>query len=257
MTEKECSFDKPVRTCDYRCFACTLMHGLEKGGKGGLWATTGVPKRYKDVRIEEIPVGNQNPKAYELAKRYSSNILSTVQDTNIGLFLYSIPSKENPFGTGTGKTTTAVALLNQYVIERVRAYLRGEQELENNPALFVKVTELQNSFNAQFRGTFSQKETASIRYYNLKKAIKETEFVVMDDIATRGTRISEAFEDELYEVIDYRATQIDKGATLFTSNVDMTGISEALGERIASRISGMTVNVGFTGKDNRKDSIFN
>lgn len=252
-----CSFDKVERTCDYRCFACTFMHGLEQGGKGGLWATTGVPKKYRGTRIETLPIASDNPKAKVLLERYADNILENVQEKNIGLFLYSIPTDDNPFGTGTGKTTSATALLNEYVIKRSKAYLTGKQEMRSNPAIFVKVTELQNNFNGQFRGTFEQKERASTRYYRLKEALKKTEFVVMDDIATRGSRVTEAFEDELYEILDYRATQIDKGATVFTSNVNMDELTKSLGERIASRISGMAIKVGFTGKDNRLDSLFN
>lgn len=250
---KECSFDKTERTCGYDCFACTFMFGLN--GNGGLWATTGVPTKYKGSRIDNLPIEEDNPKAFRLVERYVENILTNVQDKNLGLFLYSIPNKENPFGTGTGKTTAATALLNHYVIERSRAYLTGKQDMRNNPAIFVKSTELQNSFNAQFRGPLAMRDRASERYYALKKALKETEFVVMDDIATRGSRVTEAFEDELYEIIDYRASQLDKGATVFTSNVTMTELADNLGERIASRIAGMTIKVGFVGEDKRLDSL--
>lgn len=256
MTELEhsCSFDKTERTCDYTCFACTFMHGVS--GDKGLWSTTGVPNKYRGSRLSNLPIKEQNPKAYTLIERYIGDILSTVQEKNVGLFLYSIPEDENPFGTGTGKTTAATAILNHYVIERSRAYFSGKQPMKDNPAIFVKATELQNSFNAQFRGTLDMKDKASRRYYGLKQALKTTEFVVFDDIATRGSRVSEAFEEELYEIIDYRASQIENGATLFTSNVNMKELTKTLGDRIASRIAGMCLKVGFTGTDNRLDSLF-
>lgn len=255
MTEKiECSFHKDTRECDYKCFPCTFMHGVE-GGKGGMWATTGVPKAYKGARLSNLPIAEANPKAYSLITKYVDNVLMFVQEKHAGLFLYSIPDADNPFGTGTGKTTSAVTVLNHFLIERARAYFKGEQKLQDNPVIFVKSTELQNSFNAQFRGTREMQEKASQRYYNLKKAVKNTELVVLDDIATRGSRISEAYEDELYEILDYRSTN-DIGATIFTSNVTMEEVSKSLGERIASRIAGMTVKVGFKGTDNRLDSLF-
>lgn len=253
---KECSFHKTERECDFRCFACTFMFGVE-GGKGGLWATTGVPKKYKGARQDNLPIEEQNPKAFKLINQYIDRVLYFVQEKNAGLYLYSIPDNSNPFGTGTGKTTSAVTVLNHFMIERARAYFKGEQQLDNNPAIFVKSTELQNTFNAQFRGTFEQKEQASTRYYSLKEALKKTELVVLDDISTRGSRITEAFEDELYEIIDYRASQLDTGATIFTSNVNMEEMAKNLGDRIASRIAGMTVKVGFQGTDNRVDSLFN
>lgn len=252
--DANCSFDKEHKTCGYECFACTFMHGLN--GDGGLWATTGVPKKYKGTRMENLPIKEANPKAHAVIERYIENVLENVQEKNIGLYLYSVPNNENPFGTGTGKTTVATTILNHYVIERSKAYLTGKQDLKRNPAIFVKATELQNTFNAQFRGTLDHKDKASERYYRLKDAIKQTELVVLDDTATRGSRISEAFEEELYEIIDYRASQMDNGATIFTSNVNMQEATKSLGERIASRILGMTVSVGFRGKDNRVDSFF-
>ena len=252
--KRDCSFHKVERECDYTCFPCTFMFGVE-GGKGGLWATTGVPKAYKGCRIDNLPIAEANPRAYTIVQKYVDNVMSFVLEKNAGLFLYSIPDESNPFGTGTGKTTSAITILNHYVIERARAYLKGQMDMKDNPALFVKCTELQNVFNAQFRGSKEMQEQASARYYSLKKALKNTELVVMDDIATRGSRISEAFEDELYEILDYRATHAN-GATIFTANINMDDLSKCLGERIASRIAGMTVKIGFRGQDNRLDSLF-
>lgn len=252
--DHDCSFDKTERTCGYKCFACTFMHGLN--GDGGLWATTGVPNKYKGTRVDNLPIEADNPKAHKVISRYIDNVLENVQEKNIGLYLYSVPDDSNPFGTGTGKTTSATAILNHYVIERSKAYLTGKQDMQRNPALFVKATELQNNFNAQFRGTLALKDKASERYYRLKEAIKQTELVVLDDTATRGSRISEAFEEELYEIIDYRESQLENGATIFTSNVNMQELTKGLGERIASRINGMTVSVGFRGSDKRKDALF-
>jgi DNA replication protein DnaC len=248
-----CKHAGDEQVCNFSCFAYAFMHGVE-GGSGGLWNTSGVPKAYRKCRISNLPIKEENPKAYAMAQKYVANVLTLVLEKPTGLLLYSLPAKDNPFGTGTGKTTTAVTILNHFLIERSRAYLRGEMELNANPALFVKATELQNTFNAQFRGTKEMQDEASVRYYNLKNAIKKTELVVLDDIATRGSKISEAFEDELYEMLDYRNT--NSLTTIFTSNVNLEEMAKCLGDRIASRIAGMTVQVGFTGKDYRKDFLF-
>lgn len=258
--EKNCVFADNCKNagvegvCNFTCYPYAFMHGVE-GGSGGLWNTSGVPKAYRSCRLRNLPIEQENPKAYSVLTKYINNVLHFVLEKNAGLFLYSIPTEDNPFGTGTGKTTSAVTVLNHFLTDRARAYLRGEMELKENPAIFVKSTELQNTFNAQFRGTKEMQDKASERYYSLKNALKKTELVVFDDIATRGSRISEAFEDELYEILDYRATNA-VGATIFTSNINMEELSNCLGERIASRIAGMTVKVGFTGQDNRLDSLF-
>lgn len=249
-----CSKAGDERYCNYTCYPHAFVHGVQ-GGKGGLIKTTGVPAKYQDCKLSNLPIEADNPKTFTVIAKYINSVLLYVQEKNAGLFLYSLPDADNPFGTGTGKTTTAVTVLNHFLMERSRQYLKGGQDIKDNPAIFVKATELQNSFNAQFRGNRDMQEKASVRYYSLKQAIKQTELVVLDDIATRGSRISEAFEDELYEILDYRSTQ-GIGATIFTSNVNMDELAKSLGDRIASRIVGMTVKLGFKGSDNRLDSLF-
>lgn len=252
---EECSFDKTERTCDYTCFACTFFHGLEKGGKGGLWATTGVPNKYTEVRADNLPFKEDNKKAHDVLQRYLSNILENVQDRNMGLYLYSVPEKDNPLGTGTGKTTGATAIINEYVIQRGKAFLTGEQEMKHNPAIFVRTSELQGQFNAQFREDRQIRETATRRYYKLKTELMNRELVVFDDIATRGSMISEAWEEELYQIIDYRSSMLDKGATIFTANVGMSTLPDLVGHRIASRIGGMSIEIAFRGPDKRKEAL--
>ena len=252
---EECSYDKTKRTCDYKCFACTFFHGLPDGGRGGLWATTGVPKKYIGVRVSTLPFAEENEKAHLTITRYAENILRNVQEKNIGLFLYSVPTPTNELGTGTGKTTGATAIVNEYVIQRGKSFLKGDQDMKENPALFVRTSELQGHFNAQFRGNKALQDESSRKYYQLKREIQRRELVVFDDIATRGTRISEAWEEELYQMIDYRASMMDSGATIFTTNVNSTQIPELLGHRIASRIEGMALPVGFTGSDKRREAL--
>ena len=252
---EECSFDKPERTCDFSCFACTFFHGLEQGGRGGLWATTGVPKKYRKSRVADMPFGKDNPKAHQAITKYCGNILTNVQEKNYGLFLYSIPNDSNVMGTGTGKTTGASAIVNEYVIARGKLYLSGKKEMKDNPALFVRGSELQGHFNAQFRGNKQLQDEATSRYYKLKREIMKRELVVFDDIATRGSKISEAWEEELYQMIDYRSSMVDEGATIFTANINNAQLADLLGHRIASRINGMTIPIGFSGSDKRKQAL--
>ena len=61
--------------------------------------------------------------------------------------MFSIPNADNKLGTGTGKTTTAVTVLNEYLLEAVRNHLKGNKELKHNPAIFIKASELQNKYN--------------------------------------------------------------------------------------------------------------
>lgn len=123
--------------------------------------------------------------------------------------------------------------------------------LEHNASMFVKASELQNRYNEQFRGSAEMQKGASDRFYTLKQRMKQVPLLVLDDIAIR--EITQAFENELYEVIDTRAT--NELATIFTSNLAIAELGAMIGERITSRIDGMTVKVAFQGKDFRRGGL--
>lgn len=255
MFSSQCMFNRTCKkkdseSCNKYCYPFVMLHGQD--GKGGFWRTTGVPARYKNCTIQNLPIKGENPKIHEVIEKYLSNLNEYVNTKGVGLFLFSIPNKENPFGTGTGKSTTAITILNEYVLFSVKRHLKGEEELINNPALFVKASDLQNKYNAQFRGSFDNQQQASDGFYKLKDRMKAVKLLVIDDIAVRDT--TEAFKNELYEIIDHRATE--GLTTIYTSNYPLSKLNEFLGERITSRIDGMCYALGFKGTDHRKGGLF-
>lgn len=243
---KKCG-DNPA-ACDAYCFPRTLMHGLD--GNGGVWKSTQVPKRYRNSFLRTLPIEQQNPEAYMFIKRYINNITTLVKQ-GVGLYLFAIPNKENVKGTGTGKTTVATALVNEFVIKRVIEHVTGLEKINDVPSLFVKASELQNTFNSQFRGTDEAKEQAATRFSKYKKLMLKTELLVIDDIALRGT--TEAYQDVFYEIIDKRYNE--ELTTIFTSNTPLENLGEVLNYQIASRIEGMTEEILLGGKDNRKGGV--
>lgn len=217
-------------------------------GNGGLWKTRNVPDKYSDCLLTNLPIESENPAAYATVKKYAEGAAQYVHDKRIGLFLFSKPSAINKFGTGTGKTQSAITILNEYLLERVKLHVSGQHKITDNPAYFCKSTDLQTLFNSQFRGTLQMKEAASEKYYAVKNRVKSVDLLVFDDVATKAT--TEAYTEEMYEIIDHRATQ--ELATVYTSNVPLSEIASLLGDRIASRIEGMTVPVEYSGKDHRR-----
>jgi DNA replication protein DnaC len=234
--------------CNALCNPFILLHG---DGTNGLWKATNVPVKYKNCFFSNLPIKDENPVAYAFVKTYLANVLENVKN-GVGLFFYSIPNAENRLGTGTGKTTTAVTILHEYLIARVIEQSKGGRVIETNPALFYKASELQTLYNAQFRGTPDMQEKASLRYYKVKKLIMNAEMVVLDDIGIRQ-RITDAFENELTEIIDARDSKMLM--TIYTSNLPIEKLADTLGDRIASRIEGMTEQVAFKGKDHRKGGV--
>lgn len=234
--------------CDFTCFPRTLMHGQD--GTGGIWKSTQIPKRYQNSFLVNLPIKEQNPTAYAFIEKYINKVTNVVS-RGIGLYLYSIPSQENRRGTGTGKTTVATAIINQFVIDRVIEHSKGIKSITNNPALFVKASELQNTFNAQFRGSEQAKLDASNKFDKFKKLMLSVELLVIDDIALRGT--TEAYQDVFYEIIDKRYNE--ELTTIFTSNTPLENLGETLNYQIASRVEGMTEAVLLKGSDNRKGGV--
>lgn len=229
--------------CNIYCYPYVLLHGTN--GKGGFWATRNVPKKYSDCLKENLPIASDNERVYKAVIGYIDNIMDRVQRSNRGIYFCG--------NTGTGKTTTAITILNEYLLERVRQHLRGEKKVLVNPVLFIKLSEFQNIYNSQFRGTPDMQNEASIRYYKFKQRMKEVDFLIVDDIALRGC--PEGFQNELYEILDHRATE--DLTTIFTSNVTYEELPEYVGDRITSRIQGMCGNqVIMKGKDHREGGLF-
>lgn len=235
---------------DPTSYPAVFMYGAD--GNGGLWKTRNVPAKYSELWLEDLPESlGDNPVTYATVEKYISNVIEYVDSKKVSLFLFSKPSAENRFGTGQGKTVAAVTILNHYLYSRLRLHLRGEKEITDNPVYFLKGTELQTTFNAQFRGNFDMQTVASEKYYSMKDRAKKVDLLVLDDVATKGT--TESFTDELYEIIDHRVAE--ELVTIYTSNVTMDEIADLQGDRIASRIAQDTVAVAFGGKDWRRRTL--
>lgn len=232
--------------CTPLCLPFTKLQG--ETGTGGLWGLADIPKTYGFMVAGQLPFKESNPAAYEVVVRYCNHVLDFVQEQKMGLYLYSIPNKGNPKGTGTGKTTAATAVLNEYLVARVIQHIKKEKNINTVPALFISVPRFQNTFNKQFRGPREIQEEASLKYYRLKERMMEAELLVLDDIGIRESTV--AFNGEFYEVIDERA--VEERATILTSNEPLEVIVDRYDERTASRIEGFTVPVKFFGKDFRK-----
>lgn len=247
MTECKYSKDCPnsnTEACTSLCPYYIILHGAS--GKGGYWDRSNVPKKYRNDTADNLYEG----KAFDTIRKYIEKIPSVI-DKGTGLYLFSVPTQDNPFGTGVGKTYSASIIANEFLLKECKRITKQEVSYKYNPLLFVKSSDFQNKYNSQFRGSNDMQKQASVDYYNYKQLMKHTKLLVIDDIATRtGT---EAFINELYEIIDHRATE--ELATIFTSNIPLDKLSTYLDDRLVSRIDGMTVQIPFKDKDHRKKTF--
>lgn len=243
-----CSQAGNERFCNKFCFPNTRLHG-EKGD-GGLIVVANIPPKYRTSTIENLPFKEANPKAYAIVKRYAEKVIEKV-DEGVGLYLFGVPSQENPKGVGNGKTTAATAIIIEYLRQRTILEAKKKRRIDEVPAFFMKMAKFQNVYNSQFRGSKDVAEMNGDKYQALKQKMIKCDLLVLDDIGLRGT--TEALRNEIYEIIDERDT--NERATIFTSNVALDRIAELLGEQIASRIEGMTFTIPFYGKDYRRKSL--
>jgi DNA replication protein DnaC len=117
------------------------MHG--ENGDGGLLAVANIPLKYKTSTIENLPFEKENPRAYAIVHKYGRNVVQKV-DEGLGLYLFGVPSKENPKGCGNGKTTAATAIVIEYLRQRTILEAKRERPIENEPAFFMKMAKFQN-----------------------------------------------------------------------------------------------------------------
>lgn len=239
--------------CNLLCHPFLKLHGDKEQGEGGLWAYTNIPKPYKLLSSDSLPFMKENPDAYKAVKMYCKNVSENVSQ-GLGFYFYSVPNEENKMGTGTGKTTGAVAIMHEYLVARLAEHFKRDRPLpaskEHLITLFVSVPKLQNIFNSQFRGYKEMQEESSYRFYSFKERMEKVDLLILDDIGVRDA--TEAFKNEFFEIIDGRT---DK-ATILTSNVPLDRISEIMDDRIVSRIEGSAFPVTFKGADKRKGGKF-
>lgn len=199
-----------------------------------------VPPYYSNLTKADIFTGIQ----FNAVSDYINSFEEVCQE-GIGLYIYSTPTKDNPFGTGTGKTSSACIILNEFVKWACKQSLQGKLELTTHPALFVSMSEFQNIYNKQFR------QANQTSYYPLKELMKKALLLVLDDIAVRN--LSDAFMNEVFEIFNHRHNHFLMN--IFTSNISLNKLTDFYNDRIVSRLYSMTTEVNIKGTDRRKRMI--
>lgn len=158
------------------------------------------------------------------------------------LYLWS----ESP---GNGKTTTAAALLNSFVVEHYLGSIkRGEQPLQR-PAFFFDVNEAQTLYNEFTRTGVPEeiRQKSSREYYRRLQAAKTALFAVYDDIGVRSA--TDGFRGDLHSAINYRTT--NGLPTVYTSNLPIEEMAVVFDARLYDRMRDMCAVLAFSGESKR------
>ena len=158
------------------------------------------------------------------------------------LYLFS----ESP---GTGKTTTAIALINSWLAEHYLGSIKRGQAPAQTPAYFLDVNSWQELYTGFTRPNIPQEiaEQNSRPYYRQLELAKRTPFVVLDDIGVRTA--SEGFRGDLHTVINYRC--VNGLPTVYTSNLPIEDMATVFDARLYDRMRDQCLMLAFAGESKR------
>lgn len=221
-------------TCPHRI----AMQGLN--GKGGRMALAGAPASYRYLTLGNSPAREAQSKAYGLLEKYVETFqrMFTAEGERIkSLYLFSV----NP---GNGKTTSAICLMNAYIIENYLGSLKRGIQPSQQPAMFLDINEMQTKYNL---ATMTNDEAGLNDIKTIIKRASVVDFLVCDDIGLRDA--TQSFRSLVHAIINARTTA-DK-PTVYTSNVPINELATVFDARLADRVRDQCAVIAFEGESKR------
>ncbi|WP_426455479.1 ATP-binding protein (plasmid) [Paenibacillus sp. S-38] len=188
-----------------------------------------IPKKYRNANMYNFQVDPYNSHIFDEVKPYLDDIEATVA-TGKNFFFYG-------HKTGTGKTYTAMCLLNQFIYKTCQTVF----DFENPLALYVVYSDLAHDMKF---GQFDDQVQA--RFDTLRKV----PLLLLDDIGTGN--MTDTVRDHTFRLINSRVN--DGLSTIVTTNYTTKELDQdqKLGSRTVSRLFEDAVGLELVGKDRRK-----
>jgi DNA replication protein DnaC len=224
--------------CNSQCSHWIAMMGMS--GTGGRVAAANVPKDYASLTVANSPARASQPSVYKAVDAYVKTFERQFEEDSDrikSLYLFS----ESP---GTGKTTTAAAILNEYIIANYLGSLKRNRQALQMPAVFLDVNAFQTDYNL---ATMTNDDAAMQAIKTTIKRVQQAPFAVLDDIGVRSA--SEAFRAYVHAIINYRTT--NALPTVFTSNLPIEDMAQVFDARLYDRMRDMCAVLAFGGESRR------
>jgi len=219
-------------TCSHICPHRIALEGLD--GRSGRIGNAGLPDDYRGITLANSSARESQAKNYAIFERY-------VKTFNRGdvksLYLWS----ESP---GTGKTTSAAALISEWVARDYLGALRAGKQPRQTPAIFLDINELQTRYNL---ATMTDDDEVMKRIGATIKRTQSAPFAVIDDIGVRSA--TEAFRAYVHAVINHRVTS--GLPTVYTSNLPMSDMANVFDARLYDRVRDQCAEIHFAGDSKR------
>lgn len=214
-------------------------------GSGGRFGSANIPFEYSDLFLWNSPAKDMNEDIYKTLEKYVASLpraFKKGEEPIRNLYLWSA----NP---GNGKTSSAVALLNEFMFVGYRVSLATKSPQKLPAAYFFDVNEFQTLYNTFNRQGIAEEvsKPASITYYDMMTSAKEAPLVVFDDIAVRSA--TEAFRADLHSVINFRVA--NNKPSIYTSNKPIGELKTVFDERLYDRVNSNALKIEFKGVSQR------
>jgi DNA replication protein DnaC len=224
--------------CNNTCSHYISMHGLS--GNSGRINNSNTPRDYQLTTLTNSPVRKSQETVYKTVNKYVETFTRQFDEEGKrikSLFLFS----ESP---GTGKTTTACAILNEWIVSHyLGSKLRNIQPLQT-PAYFLDVNAFQTDYNL---ATMTNDDAAMGSIKATIQRAQQAPLAVLDDIGVRSA--SEAFRSYVHAIVNYRTA--NGLPTIFTSNLPIEEMAVVFDARLYDRMRDMCLPLLFSGNSFR------
>jgi DNA replication protein DnaC len=199
-----------------------------------------VPREYRLLTLQNSPVRASEPTVYKTLDAYVrtfTRAFDAPSEPIKSVYLYS-PTP------GNGKTTTAIALLHEYLIRHYVGSLQRGRQPEQVPVYFLDLNDFQARFNL---ATMTNDEAELERFKAELQRCKTVPFLVADDLGVRDA--TPAFRGYLHALINHRVT--NGLPSVYTSNLPIEELARVFDARLYDRVRDMCIVLPFGGESKR------
>jgi DNA replication protein DnaC len=234
--------------CNDFCGQYIAIHGRSgEGIRAGKPA--GIPKEYALEMLQNSKVREQQPDAYDMIDSYEQSFVKIFNDTTDveermkNVYLWS----ENK---GTGKTYTAVCILNSFLSRYYIGCLKRGIQPVQKPIYFLDFNKLHADYSQMTRQGVPRDiaEESGERYYAALENAKTALFTCFDEMGVRT--VSENMLPDILGLLNHRIYEMKP--SIYTSNLRITQLPTIFKEeRVFDRVRDLTIEIEFTGESHR------
>jgi DNA replication protein DnaC len=224
--------------CNRTCGHFIALHGLSSNG--GRLANANAPTDYKLLTLANSPARANQAQVYATIEKYVATFerMFDPEAPRIkSLYLVS----ESP---GTGKTTTAIAVMNEWIIASYLGAKKRGIQVPLVPAVFLDTNSFQTDYNL---ATMTNDDAAMVKIKSTILRVQAAPFAVLDDVGLRSA--SEAFRSYVHAIVNYRTA--NGLPTIFTSNLPIEEMAVVFDARLYDRMRDMCAVLHFNGESKR------